>query len=251
MAARARLGRDEEISRDVRRHAVLVGRPRRDRGGGPVLVRPRDDRREPAPLGLDVAGDFVGTARLHGLDDQDRRARYAVGPVAARRRSSGRHAPCRPSGTASRQGPALSSCWRASSRGEPGVARGVRRSMALAPAGRLVVPIAVAVLSCGILVADWSLVLSVLWALFAGLITAAYWSWHRGQYPAVIDPPTPERPRERVEGTRTPVRSGTRSIARPRGRRGRRSVIRTRRARRVPPSSDPRDPGIRRRRWVV
>lgn len=73
-----------------------------------------------------------------------------------------------------------------------------RRKTALEMAGQ-VVPISVAVLSSGILLAEWSVATASLSAVFAGVLVAAYWSWHRGRYPATIDSPSPEQPRQRVE----------------------------------------------------
>lgn len=64
----------------------------------------------------------------------------------------------------------------------------------------LVGPNAAAVFFSGHLVLSWTVVSSALWALFAGLVTAAYWSWHRSRFPANIDAPVEERTtRERVE----------------------------------------------------
>lgn len=77
--ARARLGQDAEITR------MFGGAPS---WSGVREVTEADARSwydhvttdgNPHHWAVDVAGDFVGTARLHGLDDHDRRARYAVG----------------------------------------------------------------------------------------------------------------------------------------------------------------------------
>ena len=83
--------------------------------------------------------------------------------------------------------------------GPPEFVRLQRRRRTALETVALVVPIAVAVLASGLLVADWPLVASLLWALVSGLIAMAYWMWHRGRYPAVVDPPTPEPPRARAE----------------------------------------------------
>jgi [ribosomal protein S5]-alanine N-acetyltransferase len=79
VAARARLGQDAEISQMFGATPSWSG----VRGMTEAEARSWYDHvttdANPHHWAIEVAGDFVGTARLHGLDDHDRRARYAVG----------------------------------------------------------------------------------------------------------------------------------------------------------------------------
>ncbi len=54
----------------------------------------------------------------------------------------------------------------------------------------LIVPNAAAVFFSGRLVAQWGVTTAGLWAAFVALLSAGYWIWHRGRYPARVQSST-------------------------------------------------------------
>lgn len=54
----------------------------------------------------------------------------------------------------------------------------------------LVVPNGAAVFFSGRFVAQWGVTTAGLWAVILALLTAGYWTWHRGRYPAKVQSST-------------------------------------------------------------
>lgn len=69
-----------------------------------------------------------------------------------------------------------------------------RRRTTVLEALSLAVPLGAAVLSSGLLVADWPLVAGVLPALLTALLAAASWGRHRHRHPAEVRTPEPAVP---------------------------------------------------------
>jgi RimJ/RimL family protein N-acetyltransferase len=89
MEARVRLGQDADITRLFGGTPSWSGVRRMTEAEARSWYDHVTTDGNPHHWAVDVAGAFVGTARLHGLDDHDRRARYAVGILDASRLGRG------------------------------------------------------------------------------------------------------------------------------------------------------------------